>query len=655
MSLSSLRGTRCLARMFALLLVGLAAAPLARAQDVERTMRVHDCEFLVARKPDLPGPDLTPFLLHPEQLVVAMEEEFAAGALEPDRLVDMIRANIYPDSWHHEKNAIKVERGKLVVVQTPEVQDEIATLLERLRRSRMRMVHLTGWVVSVRADHFAAWHTETLGSGRASAVISPESLQRLLDVKPGDDRMRVLATLSLPADSNQLVHAGPVRRTRVIQDLDVSIAQAASTSQPAVTDCLTGSVLQFRPALVGDDLVLLNASLAHAVRHGEMKTLETGVGRIDLPVRSLQSAATTLLIPKGHAALVAVSDAVNEGRRIVFLVEPEVVGEALPAEEGKAEATPGSTPRELRVYNTRLLTASIPDWPCPFVEPGLFTGIEINLDAADEESGASIFGRAPPETPPGVGLDPAELIELIRTGIAEDSWSNTRNRIETSGDLLIVVQTPEVHAAIARFLSELRARRGVLVTTEVWALGVRTDEVARLFPRPADLRVPLAPEAIERVHQAVADGSARVLRHVELTSFNRQRAHAVSILERSVIDGVDAEVAQKASIGDPIVGTLRSGFLVDARASLVGDGKTLGLDLLAAFVATSEPRVVAYREGEPYVVHEYDAEAANLATNVLLPDGGAMAFLRGTVPGRPDLELVYLVNARTTRVSGKTD
>jgi len=229
---------------------------------------------------------------------------------------------------------------------------------------------------------------------------------------------------------------------------------------------------------------------------------------------------------------------------IVFLVEPQIVGGDTPGPQGKAAAVPDPAARELRVYDTRLLTARVLDRPCPFLGRGAAGGVEINLMADEEEEGGAVFGAAAEETPAGVNLEADELVELIRTGIEEDSWSNTRNRIEMSGDLLIVVQKPAVHEAIARFLATLRARRGVLVTTEVWALGVRNDRVAALIPRPAELGAPLSQDAIDRVHQAIADGSAQLLRQAEVTGFNRQRAHALSVLERPVIAGVEVEVAK---------------------------------------------------------------------------------------------------------------
>jgi hypothetical protein len=653
MPISRSLATRLTIPAIAVLTIALAAASLASAQDVERAMRVYDCGFLVARKPDLPGPDLRRFPCSGAVAIEEFAEEEGGGFipnLDPDRLVDLIKGNIEPDSWAHEKNTIQYRQGQLVVVQVPEVLDKIGMFLDELRRNQQRRIHLVGRVLSVRLDHLAALHARVARTG-AGAILTPDEVQRLLDVPPGDGRLTVLSTYSLPAASGQLVHAGSVRATHLIRDLDVEVAEEATASDPVLDDLLTGIVLRLRPSLVQGGLVQLQADLVRAATYGEKKVLETGVGRIDLPARSLQAVATTLLVPENHAAFLAVSDAEVDGRVIVFLVEPQVVGPEKTEADGpeKSDQTPEAPTREIRVYDVGFLVVPIEDLPCPYI-PSEFPGVSINLDPTEEEGGA-IFGC--PGVSAGLMVNPEDLIQLIRTAIAEDTWSNTRNSIDLTGGLMMVVQKPEVHAEIARLLDQLRARRGVLVTTKAWAMAVPNDQLAKLFPRLADLGRPLTAEAMGRVHQAIADGSVPVLRYATLTGFNRQRVHAASVLERAVIADSDVEIAKKASTAEPVVRPLRTGFVVDVRPTLAGDGKHIDLDLLALFVAADESRVVPYLKDKPYVVHEYHTETANLLTSAFLPEGGPLAFVRGEVPGRPGHQLLYLVSARSTRVSGR--
>ena len=56
--------------------------------------------------------------------------------INSDKLVELIRANIAPQSWQSdERNTISYQNGTLVVRQTPEVQEKIARLLEDLREA----------------------------------------------------------------------------------------------------------------------------------------------------------------------------------------------------------------------------------------------------------------------------------------------------------------------------------------------------------------------------------------------------------------------------------------------------------------------------------------------------------------------------------------
>jgi len=628
----------------------LATTSPAPAQDPERALRIFDCGFLTEIVANQPGPDLTRCAYDPEgeEELRELETYDESPYLDPDRLVDLIRGNIRPDTWHHKKNTIQLRNGQLIVVQTPEVLEEVAEFLRGLRRRVGSRLHLVGRVLSVRLDHLFAGHAEDALSG--GAILSRKEVERLLEVPPDDERLEVLGTFSLPARAEQVVHAASVRSTRFIRDLDASAGENAVACEPLLDELLTGIVLTFRASPVRGSMVVLDAHVGRAEPCGAMETVETGVGRVDIPTRALQSSWTTLLVPRGGAALLAVSDAVENGRVIVFLVEPQILGR----ESGAAATPDGRKPpanaptRPIRVYDVRFLVSAYPDRPCPYL--GSSPGVEISLNPSPEEGG-NIFGASAADA--GIVYNPEDLIELIRESIDEDSWSNTLNAIDLSNGLMLVVQKPEVHVRIEKLLAELTARRGVLITTQAWALAVGNDRVRELFPDPAALGKPLSPEALARVRQAIADGRAQVLRYARLTSFNQQRANVVSVVERPVIAEMDSKMGKGTVIMDPLIRALRTGFVLDVRPTLVGDGKHLSLDLKARLLTTDPPRRVPYREDEPFVVHEYRAEAATLLVTAYLPDGGAMAFLRGAAPGRPGHQIAYLVTARSTPITGR--
>jgi len=103
---------------------------------------------------------------------------------------------------------------------------------------------------------------------------------------------------------------------------------------------------------------------------------------------------------------------------------------------------------------------SVPGAPTgPFpLPPALRHASYLYLDAAREPFAGA--GRIPftGEFEDSEGSQPA-FVDLIRSLIAEDSWSNERNRIDRIGDHLLVVQTKGVIDSIGRFLTVLERRQ----------------------------------------------------------------------------------------------------------------------------------------------------------------------------------------------------
>jgi len=633
---------RTVARLSLLLLTFLIpAGSVCTGQGVERVMRIYDCDFLLTHAPDFPGPDLTRFIPHGAEEEEAEDEEAFLPVLTPDVLVDMIKGNIHPDSWHHEKNQVHIRNYKLLATQTVEVHEEIRRFLAALRRSRMRLVNLTGYALAVKRDHFLDFFSAPTTRERG-ALLTPPDLDHFLGKARGTDRVRTLARVSLTAYSGQLVHAGPIKRTRFLRDLDVEIAEESFASDPIMDFLLTGTTFRLRPHIVGPGLVFLDMELATAMQLGEMNQVETGIGKVDLPARSLQSLKTTVLIPEAHGVLLAASNSAD-GCVCVFILLPRILGEKTGTKQ-REEEKPGTAPRvrEHRIYDTRLLTTRIQDRPCR---------IPRTIDDEAEEGEGNIFGAAAEPAEEGIGLDIAELIEMIRTGVDEDTWSNTRNSIRGTEDMLVVVQRPEVHEKIDALLKRLRERRGVLISTSIRVLAVDADRLSALIPRESLTGAPLSPEALAALEKEIGrTGSVRLLEAAALTGFNRQRAHVQTLEEQAVIRNVEVEVARKTSSIDPDIRPLRTGLFFDVRPGLAGDGRTISLDLVTQYSWATRPRLAQYIEGKPYGIHKFHKSVSNLFTSVFLPDGGALVFLQGPAPGLETHRLVMLVSARVVRV-----
>jgi len=118
------------------------------AQGPQRVLREHDIHFLTDRVPQLSTPTwpasrsllLGAWQAEPREGGGAGNVSFSAGTAEeevapagkglsPESLVTLIRQNLAEDSWANELNSIREEGGRLMVVQTLEVQEAIGRLL----------------------------------------------------------------------------------------------------------------------------------------------------------------------------------------------------------------------------------------------------------------------------------------------------------------------------------------------------------------------------------------------------------------------------------------------------------------------------------------------------------------------------------------------
>jgi hypothetical protein len=630
---------RFLVALLALVSIAASLGIAASAQDVERVVRIHDCRFIVTRGQDFPGPDLTRLIGYADFEETAEDAEFMP-TIDPDLLIEMIRRNVRPDTWHHERNKIRLAEGRLTVVQTPAVQEEVTRFLDVLRRARMRRVVITAHALTVRKDHFGSYLLRAMARP-GGTLLAPEDLAKFFGSEVVAGAVSEVASVTLDALPGQRVHAGPFRRLRYVRDIDVEVAEQAAASAPVVDTLDTGTIFEMRPFVAGASSVLLDLRLASAAQVGDVTPVDTGVGNIQMVQRSIQSLESTVLVPKDHGVLLAASRPGPGGRVMVFILRPRIVGKPAAAAKAKAQGSEsaGGT-REMRIFNTRLLTTRIPDRPCP----------DTNDDDDQGEVGWITFEGDGDE---GVGMEADDLIEMIKSSIAEDTWSNTRNSVKVVGDLLVVVQRPEVLAEIGKLLDQLRSRRGLLVNSVVRVLAVDAERLGDYIPAEARHGRALTALEVENLERAAHQGGGvRRVESAALLGFNRQLAHVRSLRERTVIRRMEVEVASKSSISDPVVGALRTGLTLAVRPSSVGDGKHFRLDLDCRLVTSTEPELFPIKKGEAAGVHHFETRAVGVRTSAYLEDGATLAYLRGTAPGLENHRLVFLVSVRAVRVKG---
>lgn len=126
---------------------------------------VHD---LITPIPDYPGRDIN---VAPSGGIVPPDDELPerdANVIETGLLEDLIRNNISPESWDADvANSIRItETGTMVVNQTPEVQKQIAELLEDLREATGIMVDIQARFMTVEDSFLEDIGVDSTGLGQ---------------------------------------------------------------------------------------------------------------------------------------------------------------------------------------------------------------------------------------------------------------------------------------------------------------------------------------------------------------------------------------------------------------------------------------------------------------------------------------------------------
>ncbi len=532
---------------------------LASARVVRRTLEIHDIELLTRRVEDQPGP----WLRGSESDgifaggALSFDEEQEGYALDPDELIDLVMTNIEPDSWEHERASIDVRGGRLFVVQTPEVHVQVERYLDHLRSLRGRLISF-----DVRALLLSGAAFERL-LGAGSFTLDAAQLTALEAGLAEGTEVTQLYRQRLTAQNDQVVHVAPLRETSYLADFRVDNTGSVPALEPDVWTLLEGLVVELHPRLVGADDQLLLESRWELAELAALERAATVHGELQLPRYEELQLRSHALVASGHTALLGSLRLGDFGlapfpdTRLVFLVDARLSR----LDAGRTAPVIAGERRQLRLYNVALLTQRLTRLDPDF---GLF----LEFDEDDHAF-----------------LDEDALIELILSNLSPDSWENDLNALDiiADGALLVVVQTPEVHAQVAAFLDRLRRQRGrlfryelahfrvdtrryneLLAGTELSASGASVVADSVLLGLAADEEVAL----LHSVGGAGLDGaslSARLLRHESFVETHEAVAQATG--------------SNLVQLSHPRIGEAETGFRLQLRARATPDGRNAMVDL----------------------------------------------------------------------------
>ncbi|MBN4049884.1 hypothetical protein JYT84_00490 [bacterium AH-315-M10] len=123
-----------------------------------------------------------------------------------------------------------------------------------------------------------------------------------------------------------------------------------------------------------------------------------------------------------------------------------------------------------RIHDIRDLTVKIQD----------FKGPDIKLANAGSGGGgpAGAIFTEEKETEPTITKE--ELVELLKSSVAPDTWEQDKYSLDAIGGQLLVVHTPEVQNQIAKFLADLRSFAGLMVNVETRFVEVTDDFLSEI-------------------------------------------------------------------------------------------------------------------------------------------------------------------------------
>ncbi|MHC4780162.1 MAG: hypothetical protein ACYTFG_16450 [Planctomycetota bacterium] len=612
------------------------------AQEVVRESRVFDIEFLTVTVPDYPGPNIKIRTGAEEAMPPMMDmEEGLECRVSADVLVSMIRVNVDPDSWNNVKNKIQVQGGKLIITHTRENLGKIALLLDDLRSRVGDFVEVEAFVLKMKMKYLEGL-ISILESNKKAVTLGRESVKAILGRSVKEGFVRVVDSASVLAFSGQRVHAASLKTHTIVRDIDVEVAVEKEIEDPVLGVVDEGFVLDVRPTVGAGELgILLDLKLQYQSLKKPIDSVETQTARIDLPEAANVATRTTLVLPDGGATLFSARHGDDGDDAYAFLVRARRKGlkAAKRPKKEKSEAK-----RIMHVYNVRILTSNIEDYEAPKRTIGMSRGGEGGAAAPMFEA----------EEAEGIAITGDDLVALVTTNIEEDSWSNDRNSISFSGGCLVVVQTAEVHQRIDAFLKSLRSRRVVLAMMCTRYLSVDDRLIAEMFPEgPGGVHTHLDATKTRSLLAACKEGDrAKVLALTNHVAFNRQWTHIFRRNVSAYIGDLDAEVAQKAGIHDPIIRTVADGILTNMKCVLTGDGKHITLELLPKLASVKRPfREMKFKtdRGEA-LVQMPDLQGETIQTSVTIPDGGTVLFFGGRSITKEGRRLVLLVSVNLIRL-----
>jgi len=223
---------------------------------------------------------------------------------------------------------------------------------------------------------------------------------------------------------------------------------------------------------------------------------------------------------------------------------------------------------ELRIYDVRDLVHRVVDYPGERMNLTPSGGFGFGFDEAEEGDALPFY-------------EGDMIVDMIFENVAPGSWRELRSaRMDyVEKGFIMVRHTAAVHERIEQMLDALRMRAAAQITLDVRVLRMTDARLRAVMGGKSGAVLDDASKG--RLDAAIGAGEAEVVGGGSITCTNTQRVSLSDTARVSYVQDYDVEIAQGASIPDPIVMGFPEGLTVDVRPVIAGDGDLVVLEVLA--------------------------------------------------------------------------
>lgn len=469
-----------------------------------------------------------------------------------DELIELIKGNVSPAFWERTEGAdIMACSEKCIVVRaSAKIQSEIATFL-----AGMESEVCTAVTIDVQAAKLSHDQARDLVVGGKGLVLDAGRLERLL----GDGAAGPSVTVTTFADSRAAVFSGMQRA--YIADYDVEVAQGAKISSPQISVANLGLAIDVRPVLTPGNRTVRVSLNGFLTSLGTPATANTQDDRVlELPRHAIQVVHTEAVVTAGAWTLIDGETAGEGEGRWVFLLRATPAPHR--ARTAPKPATEFNAPIDIRSERSATRAFDIGD-----LGHGVHNRQGRTIHLWPTRYGQPEPNELPEPQPPFYG---DALTELFVSFIAPDSWEGDYgNSIEVRSARMLVRNHPEVLDAIGKRLGALRKEFLWTVVADAQVVEVPSALARGLGRSEASGSTLLLSAADQKaIETAITSGDAKRMDSARVTSLSGARNAVTSGRRISYLADYAVEIAEDASIANPIVRTFLAGMVFDIWPSM---------------------------------------------------------------------------------------